>query len=171
MLLASLTISLTDWTLQWEIFMFDQIFLVILSYQAPGYLLQNFGGWTGSSNYRQCENDESIFVCDNLLLLTSNHYWISSVVRVLDCRLRGHGFNFQGWTNTQGLKITEKWTENVLPLPCNGLTYAWLRWPRKTAVLSPQGDIKIVSSMNQYFRAKCIDTQIKYIFYWLAFCF
>ena len=33
---------------------------------------------------------------------------IISVGRALDCRFGGRGFDFQGWTITQGLKITEK---------------------------------------------------------------
>jgi len=33
---------------------------------------------------------------------------ISSDSSRLDCGARGHGYDFQGWTNTQGLKITEK---------------------------------------------------------------
>ena len=33
---------------------------------------------------------------------------ISSVGRALDCRVGSRGFNFRDWTNTQGLKITEK---------------------------------------------------------------
>ena len=39
----------------------------------------------------------------------------------------------------------------LLPLPWNGYTLAWLRWPRKMAVLSPVGDVQ----------AKYIDTHIK----------
>ena len=31
-----------------------------------------------------------------------------SVGRALDCRAGGRGFDSRGWTNTQGLKITEK---------------------------------------------------------------
>ena len=34
---------------------------------------------------------------------------ISSVGRALDCRAGGRGFDFRSRTNTQGLKITEKW--------------------------------------------------------------
>ena len=33
---------------------------------------------------------------------------IISVGRALDCRAGGPGFDSRGWTNTQGLKITEK---------------------------------------------------------------
>ena len=33
---------------------------------------------------------------------------ISAVVRALDCRAGGRGFDSRGRTNTQGLKITEK---------------------------------------------------------------
>ena len=38
----------------------------------------------------------------------SNRGRISSVSRVLDCRVGGRGLDSWGWTNTQGLKITEK---------------------------------------------------------------
>ena len=41
-------------------------------------------------------------------LLTKNRGRISSVGRALDCRAGGRGFDSQGRTNTQGLKITEK---------------------------------------------------------------
>ena len=33
---------------------------------------------------------------------------ISSVGRALDCRAGDRGFDSRGWTNTQGLKISEK---------------------------------------------------------------
>ena len=33
---------------------------------------------------------------------------ISSVGRALDCGARDRGFDSRGWTNNQGLKITEK---------------------------------------------------------------
>ena len=51
-----------------------------------------------------------------------------------------------GRTNTQGLKITEKWNRMVVP--------------------SPVGDIKIVSP-NSTSRAKYLDTQIKCCFLYL----
>ena len=33
---------------------------------------------------------------------------VSTVGTALDCRVGGPGFDSPGWTNTQGLKITEK---------------------------------------------------------------
>ena len=33
---------------------------------------------------------------------------VSTVGTALDCRVGGRGFDSPGWTNTQGLKITEK---------------------------------------------------------------
>ena len=42
----------------------------------------------------------------------------SSFGRALDCRAGGRGFNSQGRTNTQGLKITEKWVDFELRLKC-----------------------------------------------------
>ena len=41
-------------------------------------------------------------------LLVHIHGRISSVSRVVDCRVGGHGFDSRGQTNTRGLKITEK---------------------------------------------------------------
>ena len=38
----------------------------------------------------------------------SYHSRISSVGRALDCRAGGRGFDFRDWTNTRGLKMTEK---------------------------------------------------------------
>ena len=46
-------------------------------------------------------------------------------------------------SNTQGLKMTEKW--RYCFCPANGSTFAWLEWSRKMAVSSPVGDVKIVS--------------------------
>ena len=41
---------------------------------------------------------------------------ISSVSSRLDCGARGHGYDSQGRTNTQGLKITEKWRYFLCPV-------------------------------------------------------
>ena len=38
-----------------------------------------------------------------------NRSRISSVVRALDCRAGGRGFDSRDGTNTQGLKMTDKW--------------------------------------------------------------
>ena len=38
-----------------------------------------------------------------------------SVSRVLDCRAGGCGFNSRDWTNTQSLKMTEKWRYCLCP--------------------------------------------------------
>ena len=79
-----------------------------------------------------------------------------SVGRALYCRTGGRGFDSRGRTNTQGLKITEKWRY---------WTFAWLGWSRKMAVPSPLGDVKY-SVHNYHFRAKYSDTQINCIFFW-----
>ena len=50
---------------------------------------------------------------------------ISSVVRPLDCRVKGRGVDTQN--RTQGLKTTEKW-RNCL-CPTNGWAFVWLGWP------------------------------------------
>ena len=44
-----------------------------------------------------------------------DHGRISSVGRALDCRAGGREFNSRDWTNTQGLKITEKWRYCLFP--------------------------------------------------------
>ena len=79
----------------------------------------------------------------------------------VDCRAGGRGFDSRGWTNTQGLKITEKWSHSLCS--ARGETFACLGWPSKMAVPSSVGDVKY-SVPNWYFRAKYIDTQIKRIF-------
>ena len=42
----------------------------------------------------------------------TNRGRISSVGRALDCRAEGRGFDYRGWTNTRGLKITENSVPN-----------------------------------------------------------
>ena len=50
-----------------------------------------------------------IDTCENIHLFGAfNRSRISSVRRALDCRAGGRGFDSQGRTSTQGLKITEK---------------------------------------------------------------
>ena len=44
-----------------------------------------------------------------------DHGRISSTGRVLDCRAGGHGFNSRDRTNTQALKMTEKWRYCLFP--------------------------------------------------------
>ena len=73
---------------------------------------------------------------------------VSSVGRAFDFGAGGRGFNSQGRTNTQGLKITEKW--RYFLCPAGGWTFAWLGWPRKMAVPSPLGDVKIVSPISTF---------------------
>ena len=63
---------------------------------------------------------------------------VSSVGRALDDKAGGRGFDSQGRTNTQGLKITEKWR------------FAWLGWSRKMVVPSPVKDVKIVSPSSTF---------------------
>ena len=88
------------------------------------------------------------------MLLRENWFWslsliplfslgrISSVGRVLDCRAGCRGFNSRDQTNTQVLKMTEKWRYCLCP--ANGWTFEWLGWPPKMAVPSLVGDVKIV---------------------------
>ena len=59
---------------------------------------------------------------------------IISVGRAFDCRAGGRGFDSRDRTNTQGVKITEKW--RYFLCLANGWTLAWLGWPRKMAVPS-----------------------------------
>ena len=70
---------------------------------------------------------------------------------------------FPGRTNTQGVKITEKW--GYFLCPANAWTFVWLGWPLKMAVQSPVGDLKIVSSISNL-GVKYIDPQRKCIILW-----
>ena len=89
---------------------------------------------------------------------------VSSVGRALDCTAGGCGFDSRGRTNTQGLKLTEKWGYSLCA--ASGKTFAWLGWPCNMAVPTPVGDVKN-SVPNYDFRAKYIDTQ-KSAFYFLV---
>ena len=51
------------------------------------------------------------------------------------------------WTYTH--QWTLKW-RYCLCSAANGRTFAWLRWPRKMAVRSPVGNVKIVSSISTF---------------------
>ena len=51
---------------------------------------------------------ERCLVKHGLNLLSSKCLQCSSVGRACDCRAGGHWFDSLGWTNAQGLKITEK---------------------------------------------------------------
>ena len=58
----------------------------------------------------------STFHCNTIVFkLKLNCSRISSVGRVLDWRAGGCLFDFRGWTNTLGLKITEKWRYYLCP--------------------------------------------------------
>ena len=61
-----------------------------------------------------------------------------------------------------GLKITGKWRYSLCT--ASGWTFAWLGWPRKMAVPSPVGDVKILVSPISTFVLNYIDTQITCIF-------
>ena len=61
-----------------------------------------------------------------------------SVGRALVWRAKGRRLDSRCQTNTQGLKITEKWRYYL----------AWLGWPRKMAVPCTVGDVKMVSSIR-----------------------
>ena len=57
-------------------------------------------------------------------------------------------------------KITEEWRYSLCTV--SGLTFAWLGWPRKMAIPSPVGDVKIVSPIY-YLRVKyngCLYTRL-----------
>ena len=91
----------------------------------------------------QSDNWWKIFYCCISILLVlkmMNRGRISSVGRAFDCRAGGRGFDSRGPTNTQGLKITEKW--RYFLCPAGGWTFTWLGWPRKMAVPSPLRDVK-----------------------------
>ena len=64
---------------------------------------------------------------------------VSSVGRAFDCRVGSRGFDSWGRTNTQGLKITEKW--RYFLYSADGQTFAWLEWQGKMAVTSPVADV------------------------------
>ena len=81
---------------------------------------------------------------------------ISSVGRVLDCRVGSRGFDSWGQTITQGAKLTEKWRYKWLDLPV-----AWMTTWNGSPVSRWCKD----SVMNWHFRAKYIDTQIKCFFF------
>ena len=73
---------------------------------------------------------------------------ISSVGIALDCRAGGRGFDSRDRTNTQGLKITEKWRYSLCT--ASGWTFAWLGWPGKMAVPSRVGEVKIVPPISAF---------------------
>ena len=89
---------------------------------------------------------------------------ISSVGRAFNCRAGGRRFDSLGRTITQGLKMTEKWRYSLCT--ASGETFAWLGWPRKMAVPSPLGDVKIVSPISTFvlntltLKWKCILTHL-----------
>ena len=76
---------------------------------------------------------------------------ISSIGRALDCRAGGRGFDSRGRTNTQGLKITEKW--RYFLCTASGETFAWLGWSRPNGGPVSSWRRKI-SVPSWYFRAK-----------------
>ena len=90
-----------------------------------------------------------------------------SVERV-GCRAGGHRFDSQGRTNTQGLKITEKWSHSLCS--ASGETFAWLGWPRKMVVPSSVGDVKYRGSLGRILHCnRCHPLKIKVIFYSVFF--
>ena len=96
--------------------------------------------FTGSSNLGLKKQK----IYDEIFILSIFWGRISSSGSVLDCWVEGYGFDSRG-TNIQGLKITEKWRDCLYH--AKGLTFPWLRWPHKIAVLSPGRDLKIVFSI------------------------
>ena len=77
---------------------------------------------------------------------------ISSVGRALDCRAAGRGFDSRGRTNTQGLKITEKW--RYFLCPAGGWTFAGsddhVKWRsrQKTSVRAALNFIALIPSCS-----------------------
>ena len=64
---------------------------------------------------------------------------ISSARKALDCRAGGGGFDPQGQTNTQGLKIAEKWSYSLCTvLHCGSNDH--IKWR--------SGDVKVVSPIS-----------------------
>ena len=82
------------------------------------------------------------------IISSFDHGRISLVGRAFDCGAGGRGFDCQGRTITQGLKMTERW--RYFLCTASGETFAWLGWPRKMAVPSPLGDVKIVSPISTF---------------------
>ena len=70
-----------------------------------------------------------------------------TVGKALDCKMGDHGFDSQGQINTPNLKKKTK-KRRYFPCPANCKMFVWVRWLCKMAVLSPQGDVKIMSSMS-----------------------
>ena len=115
--------------------------------------------FTGSSNLGLKKQK----IYDERFILSIFWGRIGSSGSVLDCWVEGYGFDSRG-TNIQGLKITEKWRDCLYW--AKGLTFIWLRWPHKMAVLSPVRDLKIVFSILlvlSYFHTT-IDFQINCFF-------
>ena len=71
-----------------------------------------------------------------------------SVGRALDCRAGGHRFNSWGWTNTQGLKITEK-VQSAYALQMAGPSHG-SDDHIKMAVPSPARDVKILTPISTF---------------------
>ena len=86
---------------------------------------------------------------------------ISSVGRALDCKAGGRGFESRGQTISQGPKITEKWRYKWLDLPV-----AWMTTSNGSPVSVRRCKDSVI---NWHFRAKYIDTQIKFFFLFLIF--
>ena len=111
-----------------------------------------------------------MFHCTTILCkLNFNRGRISSVDRVLGCRVGGQKFNSRGRTNTQDLL---KWLRNedmaFLPCCCIWLDLCvarmhdhvkWPKYRRKNSV------------PNHYFRSEYIDTQIKCFPFFSVFFF
>ena len=87
---------------------------------------------------------------------------ISSIGKALDRWAGGRGFDPRGRTNTQGLKITEKW-RNYLCHSCKPLDLRVACMTSKNGDPISLGRLKnIVLNLNS--RAKYINSQIKCIF-------
>ena len=66
---------------------------------------------------------------DNLIMAVAV---LAQLVERVDCRAGGRGFDSRGQTNTQGLKITKKWSHSLCS--ASSKTFAWLGWPHEMAV-------------------------------------
>ena len=71
------------------------------------------------------------------------------VERFNKCWVRGRRLDSRGQTNTEGIKITEKWRYSFCT--ASSLPFTWLTWACKMAVpVQVVGDVKIVSPVSTF---------------------
>ena len=106
----------------------------------------------------------STFHCTTILCkLNLNRGRISSVGRMFDCRVGGQKFNSWGQTNTQDVKMTDKWRYYLCLLEMARRLRGSDAWPRKLAVV----DVKIVSPIITF----VLNTLTLKLSAFLFFCF